>query len=237
VSPSRRHRTVGPRRRYQLFTSQGKLLHLVAPLALLSSRILTRWVSGQRPQGYCTASRRGQTSYVIPGNSVVKLPATPLRAGRSQSQRVAPVVDEPHVLAIRCCGFVSKPAMTCVFGSRQFSSLHAISGAHVPSMCPARSIWPGRHAVWMQTTGVTLLAVRRCSLTCTLMLAQGSHSTYGLLYLTAVRSDWRGHEDRRHRLANTFSKSVDVRSREVSAACDLELRLGPALRGCPRTAA
>lgn len=36
---------------------------------------------------------------------------------------------------------------------------------------------------------------------------------------------------------NTLSKSVDVCSREVSAVCDLELRLGPVIRGRPRTAA
>jgi hypothetical protein len=36
---------------------------------------------------------------------------------------------------------------------------------------------------------------------------------------------------------NTLSKSVDVRSREVSGVCDLELRPGPVIRGCPRTAA
>lgn len=36
---------------------------------------------------------------------------------------------------------------------------------------------------------------------------------------------------------NTLSKSVDVRSRQVSAVCDLELRPGPVLRGRSRTAA
>ena len=36
---------------------------------------------------------------------------------------------------------------------------------------------------------------------------------------------------------NTLSKSADVRSRQVSAVCDLELRPGPVLRGRPRTAA
>jgi hypothetical protein len=36
---------------------------------------------------------------------------------------------------------------------------------------------------------------------------------------------------------NTLSKSVDVRSRQVSAVCDLELRPGTVLCGCSRTAA
>jgi len=36
---------------------------------------------------------------------------------------------------------------------------------------------------------------------------------------------------------NTLSKSVDVRSRQVSAVCDLELRPGPVLCGRSRTAA
>ena len=34
---------------------------------------------------------------------------------------------------------------------------------------------------------------------------------------------------------HTLSKSVDVRSRQVSVVCDLELRPGPVLRGRPRT--
>jgi hypothetical protein len=41
----------------------------------------------------------------------------------------------------------------------------------------------------MQTTGATLIKVRRCSLARTWMLAQGSRSAYGLLYLAAVRGD------------------------------------------------
>ena len=39
----------------------------------------------------------------------------------------------------------------------------------------------------MQTTGVVLLTVRRCSLARTWMLAQGSRSAHGLLYFAAVR--------------------------------------------------
>jgi hypothetical protein len=37
--------------------------------------------------------------------------------------------------------------------------------------------------------------------------------------------------------SNTLSKSVGVRSRQVSAVCDLELRPGPVLCECSRTAA
>ena len=37
--------------------------------------------------------------------------------------------------------------------------------------------------------------------------------------------------------ANTLSKSVDVRSRQVSVVCDLELRPGSVLHGRPRTSA
>ena len=46
---------------------------------------------------------------------------------------------------------------------------------------------PGAPAFWMQTTGEMLLTVRRCSLACTWMLAQGSCSACGLLYFAAVR--------------------------------------------------
>ena len=47
----------------------------------------------------------------------------------------SPVVDELHALVICGCRFVLKPALSCVFASQQFSSLHAVSGAHVPWMC------------------------------------------------------------------------------------------------------
>jgi hypothetical protein len=51
----------------------------------------------------------------------------------------SPVVDELDPLIIRSCGSIPKLAVTCVFGSQQFSSLHAMFGAHVPRMCPARA--------------------------------------------------------------------------------------------------
>ncbi len=47
------------------------------------------------------------------------------------------VVDEPQPLVICSCGLAPRPRVTWVFGSRQFSSLHVVSGAHVPWMCPA----------------------------------------------------------------------------------------------------
>jgi hypothetical protein len=42
---------------------------------------------------------------------------------------------------------------------------------------------------WMQTTGATLLAVKRYSLARVSLAAQDSHSVRGLLYPTAVRDD------------------------------------------------
>jgi hypothetical protein len=42
-------------------------------------------------------------------------------------------------------------------------------------------------AIWMQTTGAALLAVKRCSLVRVPMVAQDRHGTYGLLYLAAVQ--------------------------------------------------
>jgi hypothetical protein len=41
----------------------------------------------------------------------------------------------------------------------------------------------------MQTKGATLLRVRRCSLARMWMLARGSRSACGLLYLAAVRGE------------------------------------------------
>ena len=73
----------------------------------------------------------------------------------------------------------------------------------------------------MQTMGAMLLMLRRRSLTCTWMLAQGSRSAYGLLYFAAVRVGRRGHEDRGHRLASTLSKSVGPCSPQVAAVRDL----------------
>jgi hypothetical protein len=89
-----------------------------------------------------------------------RLPA----CGRSRSaprigcldQRTSAVVDEPQSLVIRSCGLAPKPVLTCVFGSQQFSSLHAISGVHVPSMCPASMGQGSRLRRWyMQTVAST----------------------------------------------------------------------------------
>jgi hypothetical protein len=44
----------------------------------------------------------------------------------------SPVVDEPYSLVPVARGLLLEPAVTCVLGSRHFSSLHAIFGAHVP---------------------------------------------------------------------------------------------------------
>ena len=56
---------------------------------------------------------------------------------RAPRQTRSAVVDELHPLVIRCCGLALRSAPTCVVGSQQFSSVHAVSGAHVPSVCPA----------------------------------------------------------------------------------------------------
>lgn len=47
------------------------------------------------------------------------------------------VVDEPYPLVTASCSSTSRSFMTCVSSSRQFSSLHVVIGAYVPSMCPA----------------------------------------------------------------------------------------------------
>ncbi len=58
------------------------------------------------------------------------------------------VVDELHALVTASCSLTTKLLMTCVSGSRQFSSLHVVFGAHVPSMCPV-----GPEASSSRTTG------------------------------------------------------------------------------------
>ena len=67
---------------------------------------------------------------------------------------VLPVVDELHSLVIRSCCSIPKLAVTCVFGSRQFSSSHVVSGAHVPAMCPAaRTLFGYRSASTILAAG------------------------------------------------------------------------------------
>lgn len=46
-----------------------------------------------------------------------------------------------------------------------------------------------RQAIWMQTTGTVLVAVRQHSVVRMWMLAQSSQGAYGLLYVPAVRDD------------------------------------------------
>lgn len=49
----------------------------------------------------------------------------------------------------------------------------------------------GGLAFWMQTSGACLLAFNRCSPPRVQMPAQGSRSAHRLLYLAAVRANWR----------------------------------------------
>ncbi len=74
---------------------------------------------------------------------------------------------------------------------------------------PSRTLTPGqprREArlpdlnVWTQTSGTALLTAKRCSLARVPMPAQDSHSAYGLLYLAAVRDNWREQEHRQGRV-------------------------------------
>lgn len=62
----------------------------------------------------------------------------------STSDRWSPVVDELHPLVAGNCGLTLKPVVSCVFGSHQFSWLHAVSRVHVPSMCPCPQARPRR---------------------------------------------------------------------------------------------
>ena len=59
---------------------------------------------------------------------------------RVRASGVSAVVDEPHSLVIGSCGSALELVVTCCFGSRQFSSLHAICGAHVPGTRPVAHI-------------------------------------------------------------------------------------------------
>ena len=115
---------------------------------------------------------------------------------RSTSGPSSLVVDEPQPLVICCCGFAPKPALSCDFASQQFSSLHVVSGAHVPRMCSALTgaACASSLTTWMQTTGATLLVVKRRSVVRAWMPAQDSRSAHGLLYLAAVRDDPRQQE-------------------------------------------
>jgi len=121
---------------------------------------------------------------------------------RSTSGPSSLVVDEPQPLVICCCGFAPKPALSCDFASQQFSSLHVVSGAHVPRMCPALTgaACASTLTTWMQTTGTALLASEWRSIVRLWTPAQDSRSAHGLLYLAAVRDDWCQQEHRQVRL-------------------------------------
>jgi hypothetical protein len=60
---------------------------------------------------------------------------------------------------------------------------------------------------WMQTTGMSLLVLNRCSPWCVRTPAQDSHSAHGLLYLAAVRDHRREQEHRQGRV-DTYSSLV-----------------------------
>jgi hypothetical protein len=87
----------------------------------------------------------------------------------------------------------------------------------------------------MQTTGASLLAIGRSSPARVWTSTQDSRSAYGLLYPAAVSDDWRKHQDRRHQLANTLSKSLGLGSPRFKRVRDLG-RLSRVMRAVrPRT--
>ena len=77
------------------------------------------------------------SAYSLPLTSTVWRALVWLPSAHGSGGGRSPVVDELHALVICSCGLARKPIVICVFGSRQFSSLHAMFGVHVPSMCPA----------------------------------------------------------------------------------------------------
>jgi hypothetical protein len=86
------------------------------------------------------SSSRGQRGPVATSSrcgSTVKTSLTAPPARVSSSINLA-VVNEPQSLAMHSCGRAPEPIVTCNFGSQRFSSFHAVFGAHVPSMRPAR---------------------------------------------------------------------------------------------------
>jgi len=75
-----------------------------------------------------------------------------------------------------------------------------------------------RRALWMQTVGTTLLAVKLCSIVRVRMPAYDSHSAQGLPYLAAVWDDGREQEHRQGRI-EIGSASLTA----AEAANDLQL--------------
>ena len=111
---------------------------------------LVRHDSATDRSGFCP----GALAPAPPAASLVQpSPSTPSRWPAPVPW--SPVVDELQPLVMRSCHFVPKLALNCAFGSQQFSSLHAVSGAHVPWMCPesmGRAHGSGL-TTWMRTTG------------------------------------------------------------------------------------
>ena len=121
------------------------------PAARAAGRLdLVRHDSATDRSGFCP----GALAPAPPAASLVQpSPSTPSRWPAPVPW--SPVVDELQPLVMRSCHFVPKLALNCAFGSQQFSSLHAVSGAHVPWMCPesmGRAHGSGL-TTWMRTTG------------------------------------------------------------------------------------
>jgi hypothetical protein len=72
----------------------------------------------------------------------------------------------------------------------------------------------------MQTTGSALIAVRLCSPVRMWMFAQGSDCAHGLLYLAAVRDNWREHKHLPGTRPNTLSESAHLGPAKVSSVRD-----------------
>src|SRR5271163_2098749 len=70
----------------------------------------------------------------------------------------------------------------------------------------------------MQTTGAVLLAVRRCSLARTWMLAQGSRSAHGLLHSLLYGGDWRATRPWGERTPSTMRSDAAFETANKAAA-------------------
>jgi hypothetical protein len=99
------------------------------------------------------------------------------------------VITGPASLADMC----TERAHSTLASALHISTIRSAKPDHVRyERCPTASRGRARRTrqtIWMQTTGASLLTVKRCSLSRVWATAQDGHSTHGLLYLAAVLND------------------------------------------------
>jgi hypothetical protein len=123
-----------------------------------------------RHDGYAYLGQRDDRLLLLPEKRKVGSSTLPLTT-RSEQAILPSHLRQRHL--VRCLA----TARRCPSGT---------SGDRLWQSATARGLHGPNDAVWMQTTGASLIAVERCSLDRMWMPARGSRSAHALLYPVAV---------------------------------------------------